>query len=94
LCARRFADSTDDEVAEREARRAPGAGLSLADFVPIASDATTLPEALYYARRAEVLTFSWVHSRDKEGLRALSAGSGPMTALFHMCGCADSGVQL
>jgi hypothetical protein len=88
LCARWPAD----------AEAADGGGPVLGDFGPVEPDRLTLPQALFFARRAEALAVGWLQGwAGGEGaadgalptdvVQAIYAGTGPMLALLNACGC-------
>lgn len=110
-CAKRYPDVATGTAA---AAFAAADRLVLSDFVSLDMDTVTLPQALYLARRAEVLTQAWINSSSNATAprnsnpsaasgstlsnsvkQALYAGSGPLSALLHICGCASApGVKL
>jgi len=67
----------------------PGAAAALSDFGPLAPDTLTLPQAFFYARRAEVLAHAWAGdgAGGRDAAVALNAGTGPVVALLNICGC-------
>ena len=60
-------------------------------------DRLTLPQALYFARRAEALAVGWLQgwaggeanasALPTDVVQAVYAGTGPMLALLNACGC-------